>query len=935
MKIKTVFACMIAVNLAMFADESVTSERILEKDTSVVIGQLENGLTYYIKSNQFPKNQAVIQLAVKAGSLHEEEHQRGLAHFLEHMLFRGSENFKDWEVIKYLESIGAQFGADTNAYTTQDMTVYHFNVPSDKEEIVEQGLFILSEYAGKATLSPELVEKEREVVMDEYNIHHRSAQGRMGDDLFGQVLAGSRYAERMPIGLEGVIRGCDPQAIRDFYEKWYRPNRMAVIVVGDLDTEKVQALVERYFGYLQNPSDEPEEPDHTLPLSERKAIVAGDEEATNTEAGIYLISEKEGGEVITASDVKEGYFARFFLTALSERLDRLATKNPAPFSYHGEHTFDITAFHEMDLAFFIGFEGRELEGLKAYLEEIKSIKEHGLTEKEFERCRTSILESFKTNKAQVDRTAHFKFVSDYIAHFMNKRPFFDPLSAIQFDEEVLSTITVEDVGSWIKESIDLSSFGAFYAGPNAKTIDKDALLQVIQEVEGNVAKPLEASQHVEFFTPVGTDEDRTYQFVSNEEFGFKTMTLSNGMRVVIHPSGLEKESVTISAIAKGGVGLFSSEELASVGKIPSYIDACGLANFDKMDFQNLMQEKNLSFFVNIGLNTRCLVTSGRSENIGLMLQVLRSTFCSQRFDSNAWENLYSRDVEFEKGAKNDPYRLFSIELAEILYSGHPFYAYHSSEEATEVGCQKAIHRLFSDPSEFTLVIVGDVQLDAVEKLVSEWMSFPKQSTEESILTYAPRATYPNESKEVLIHKGKDTHCLNYIFQGGDFNFEHKKDFGYTMQAFNHAITFRLLENLRKKMGETYGASAGAYFPLSPDQDEVLFMVSFTAEHKNAAGLAKIAEEEVQRFLSEGISEEEIQVAKEILVQQHNQELQSNRVLSGNHVGSALYDKPFDYFMDFSGNLERQVTKERVDAFAKAVLGQHPTIKIRMMPEKAE
>jgi zinc protease len=923
----------ISVLFVMTAVYGFTTE-VLPQDESTTTGHLENGLQYYVKKNGFPKERISLQLVVKAGSIHEEEYQRGLAHFLEHMVFRGSENFEDWEVIKYLESIGAKLGPDANAYTTQDCTVYQLDIPADKEEIVEKGFQILSDFAGKAKLDNVLIDLEREVVMDEYFRNKRNAQGRIMEKMFDVVFGDSLYAKRHPIGLEEVIRGCNPSAIKEFYQKWYRPDRMALIVVGDADQGKLEGYIKKYFCPLVSKGEMPIEPNKKIEKGNKRVFGLIEEAETMGHQGCMVsIKEKTHKETMTQEDVKEDECEAVFNATLNHRLSNLSKKYPAPFMGAAGMEFDMTLYHRLNWLFYIGFEDRLTDGLKALISEIEMLKKFGPTEEELKRALSTQKEALKSARANLERKEHREFAGECINHFLRGEPSYLIEKYWDVREGYLNSITITDVIDWASKNIDISKHDLVIVAPNSVGIDKKEMLTAFEELlQKEMTQEEKKGEVAQFTVNLGQNKPNQYVIEKNEAASFKTFTLSNGLKVVVQKSDLEKEEVQFKLVAKGGQTLFPDNYHSSIAFATTYLMNSGFANMDGIQFAEFMTALNLRCAISLDVNHRVGAISGRSERIEDMFKWVRALFTEKRFDEKAWKNILDQVKEVEKTMDNNPEQYFFSKGLDALHSYHPFFAYPKSSEASALQCKEILHRAFSDPSEFTLVIVGDFEEESLEKEIATYLNFTVVDAKKTDLKNIPIGTFPKEAMEKIHYAGKDTHCYNVLALGGEFTFPDKKECGLTTAAFSNAFNFRLLERLRKELGETYGTYSAVAFPFSPDNGEYLFYIMFTCDYPVVERLVLAAEQEIDRFLKEGVTEEEIVGAKAVLLQNYKKSVQYNAFLVDAHTSEVIFDVPYERCIDFEGRLETQVTKEKIDLIAKALFENRPLVKMRLLPE---
>ena len=903
--------------LVMVCFSQVVSATDPLPDETFICKKLENGLTYYIKNNHFPKNKASLRLVVNAGSIHEQEHQRGLAHFLEHMLFRGSEHFSDGEIIKFLESIGAKFGPDTNAYTSFTQTVYQLEIPLDREGVLETGVLICSDWAGRATISNELVEKERGVVTDEYNLNMKQCSTRQFKKIFGKFLGKSVYNERWPIGLKEVIQNCDPQSIRDFYKKWYTPDRMAFIVVGDIDEHLVEEAIIRNFSTLAARTEAVEEPDTSLHLSEESIFEVFYDEEQMLNMG-YLLSfldlhqEADEPNVLTRESVKDALYRGIFQQVLHQRLSRQLTTNPAPYVAHYPMNIDISRIGIRGIGF-VPFEDRPYEGVKIILREIVRLLTFGPCDTEFNGEIASLTASIKDAVANVHRMEHAEYVEEFIHHFTKRSVVYDHKERLLYKLSVLEEISRKEMLEWLGEKGFEPFRHILYEVSKQNLVEVNQIENAVEEwMKEEVVDCQKVVDKPFALTTKHSTANNQLLSLHNDKMNARTLILDNQMKIILQPTELEKHQVCMQMVAKKGKNALSTELLAAAEIMAlDYTMNCGLGNLNGEELQRFLSANNIQFTQGVTLNQRTLSLASTSENLETLFDLAMGYFSERRRDHAIFNCIAERHIEAYKNLENNPYVYFAAHVAKEYRNNHPLYVNHNPSEITEEACAQVVDQLFSDPSEFCMILVGDFVMEEVEKMIQEYF-FPKLK-KNHLSIIQPVNIFPESSGDVIVEKGKESHSLTFMVHGGSFSYP-EIDFRMTALAFDEIFSARLLNKIRKEMGETYSVYCTTYFPNESDQSELCMLINFASEPEAVASIKETIHQEMEKILVNGIEHEEVERAKALLNEHERVSFLSNSGFLQAHCTAHLFDLDVANLIDFKSRIHKQVTQECLERY---------------------
>lgn len=900
-------------------------------DTDLVTGRLPNGFTYYIKKNHLPEKKASLRLVVRAGAVHEEENQRGLAHFLEHMVFRGSKHFADREVIGYLESIGAAFGPDTNAYTTYEYTCYKLEVPLNSEEALDKGVLILSDFAFAAQLDQGCLDKEKTVVLDEMEISKKSVAGRCSEAFIKDYLKGSRYAERVPIvGSESIIKACTSEDLRAFYRKWYRPDRMALIAVGDFSVEEVRLAIETYFGSEPLREEGVEDPQLEIPSRGPEVFLFYDQELSINVGSLGEVKKvsckgEEKEEIIQKNIIKS-----LMVDQLNERLGKLAESPDAPFLAASFSAFNISQSCLFRGFEFIPFANKPLEGLKGVYTEILRMKKYGFSQEEFERSIKGVRECVEKALENLDRVEHEYYVNECLYSYLDDVPVLDRKSLLETRLQVINAITYEELQTFIEEYLEASQFSVGFITPVENLLDRQEIkdyLTVLEGVEVEKRKYEYANLDIDDIKEEG---EVTTLFVE-PHLNYEVIELSNGVKGILQKTPLKKGEIEIELFAPGGKNLLKREEYDSGAYVVDLGTRSGLANLSGDQFTDYQSTNNMHFFFEFRDNARIVGVRGMTKYGEDMFASLSAFFTKKTFSSSAWENLVREYEEIDQYNENDPYTYFFKEAFKVFHGEDPFYEEPSYKKARLEQIEECAHKLFGDPSEFLFIIVGDFDFEEVKGWLKKYIS-PIQGVKIDKQIEWPSGNLLLESKEEIIYRGENPHTYNFIGYGvkGEL-FTKVQQALYQRRALSYLLQKRIANHLRFSAGEVYSPDLFIKFPFYPALGEINAYIIFTSTGEKGKELQQGAIQEVEKAAKEGFTKEEIEEVKKIIREGVKEQINHNRFWIDTHLCAFLDGILFDEALDYEKHIETWITQEALQALTKHLFENRPSIQMRLLP----
>ena len=860
MKLRIFSVLFSLITLATTANAQQLSDT-LSVDPNVTIGKLPNGLRYYIRVNHKPEKRAELRLAVNVGSVLEDEKQRGLAHFVEHMAFNGTEHFKKQELVHYLESIGMRFGADLNAYTSFDETVYMLTVPTDSGKALEQGVQILEDWAHSQLFDPTEIDKERGVVIEEWRLG-QGADERMRDKYFPILFAGSRYAERLPIGTKTNLETFKHADLVRFYREWYRPEMMAVIAVGDFDKARVEQMIRSHFSSWTNPTTTTRTmfpvPDHDSTL----VAIATDKEATMSTVSVY--NKLPVHQEVTVADYRLSLAQALFMHMLNERFEELTQQSDPPFIGASAGQGSLIRTKE---AFMLSAGTKDdglLRGLDAVLTEATRVQRHGFTATELERAKTNLLRGYEQAYAERDKGESADYADEYVRAFLGTEPIPGIATEYELAKTLLPQITVEMVNSLIKEWItDRNRVIVVQAPekPSVKVPSKQQVLDVFAAVRAKDLKAYEdrvadASLIPNMPTP-GTIVSETRDTATN----ITQWKLSNGVRVLLKPTDFQADQVLMRAYSPGGSSLVSDKDYMSALFSTTLVSLSGLGGFSAIELNKALAGKAVR--VSPYLTDRREGFSGQAspKDLETLFQLTYLNATSPRRDTTAYQSLRTRLAAVLENQSASPEAAFQDTL-EVTLAQHHFRARPLTLKLLdEVSLDRALEIYrdrFADASDFTFVFVGNFTLDQIKPLVLRYLGgLPSTQRKENWRDMGVRP--PKGVVERVVKKGVEPKSTTDIVFTGPIDMDINNRLAMSLML--DILEIRLREVLREDMGGTYGVDVGGSTSREPTPSYTI-SVSFGADPARVDSLTKVVFQQIDLIQAKGVTADEIAKVKE-------------------------------------------------------------------------
>lgn len=929
----TLLAVAVATGSVATAQPALDLAAPLAFDPAVRTGTLANGLRYYVRANSEPEGRAELRLAVDAGSVLEREDQRGLAHLLEHMAFNGTERFAEPELVRYLESVGTRFGPDLNAYTSFDETVYLLQVPTDSAVVFSTGLDVLREWAGRMTLADSSIERERGVVLEEWRLG-QGANERMNREQLPVIYGGSRYAERLPIGLPDVIRTASPDAIRDFYRDWYRPDLMAVVVVGDVDVDAVEAQIRERFGSLDRRPGAPARQAFTVPEhAETRFAIATDAEASQTI--VQILFKQPPTRTRTVGDVREELVHSLFFAALGARIDEIPRQPGAPFA--AAFAGGGGDLRTLDSAYLVAFAGeaRIADAVRVLTTEAERVRRHGVTQTELDRQKTDLLRSLRSAVAERDNQPSRNLAQAYVDAFLEGEPVVTPERRLELAEALIAGITRAEVDAVADELVTAENRVVVVSAPekDGLAVPTEAdLSAILADVARAEIEPYDDAVSDGPLVATPPAAGRITAETTDAALGTTTWTLSNGARVVLKPTAFKADEILLQATSPGGLSLLSDADLAVAGGAAGFVASSGVGTFD----EGALQKKLSGQIVQVRpvISDRTEGFSGRAApgDIEALFQLAHLYATAPRKDPGAFAASLDQTRTFLANQAASPRSAFQDTLSVTLADYNPrvqtLRAYLAGLGRADLDRSFAFYQdRFADASDFTFVLVGAFEPDAVRPLVEAYLaSLPgtgRRETARDILITPPMGVV---SKTVRAGSEPQAQVAVVFHSRLDVSSRAERT---RVAATVDVLSKMLRENLREDRGGVYGVGVRPVVTRDP-VGQVQVRVEFGADPERVEELVAAVFAEVERLKSGGAAPEHLAAFKEQQRRGQETNLQDNGYWMSVLVEAARRDEPAAEALA-ADRLAAAVTDDDVARTARAILDTGRYVRVTLLP----
>lgn len=905
-------------------------------DKEVRIGKLDNGLTYYIRHNEYPKNQVDFYIAQKVGSILEEDDQRGLAHFLEHMCFNGTKNFPGNSMVKWLESVGVKFGYNLNAYTSIDETVYRISsVPTERIGVQDSCLMILSDWADGLLLEGKEIDEERSVIHEEWR-SQLPPNMRIMEKLLPEIYPDSRYGHRLPIGTMEVVDNFPHQSLRDYYETWYRPDLQGIVVVGDIDVDRIEGKIKEMFSKIEKPVNPAERVYFPVADNEKPIVAFGSDKEQDKYVSQIMFKYDALPDSLkgTMADVTTAYLLDMAQMMLQIRLNEQGQKADAPFAaasaFYGEF---IMAKTKQAFQFAMLPKGNSFdEGLKAVYREALRAKRGGFTATEYARCRTEYLSQLEKAYNNRNQQENKTLAESYVRNFIDKKPIPGIETEYQMMSMIVNQIPVEAVNqvfSQIVSDKNLVVLGMMPAREGESCPKDEDILALLSQVEAENIAPYVDNVKDE---PLVSELPAAGKVVKENvlsDFGAKEWILSNGAKVILKKTDFKADEINMMAVAKGGTSVYGNDKAADLMFMPAVLEQHGLGSFTNSELTKLMAGKQVSLKVSLDDYVRRLSGNTTPKDLKTYMEMIYMTFTGLTVtpdEFTAMQNLYKGLIQNQ--AQN-PNFVFQKKVQEYLYSSpnKQVFGVSDIEKANREDILSIIREQLANAAEFTFVFSGNFDEAELKALVEQYIAtLPSVKGKKQELKHSPAVEIKsgNEEKEFSL-KMEVPQGSAAVIISGKMPYSFKNRLMASMSA--QIISARLLSEVREKEGAVYSIyTQGSQDRLS--EVSVVYQTIFQVKPEKKDRALEIIRSEFENLAKE-TPVEELDKVKEFMVKQITGDEQTNSYWCSMMAGNELL--PSEVCVK-AEQVIQSITPKEISGYVNEVMKQNNYRVLVMMPE---
>jgi zinc protease len=906
-------------------------------DPGVKVGKLANGLTYYIQKNLKPEKKMELRLVVNTGSILENPDQRGLAHFMEHMNFNGSKHFPKNELVDYLQKVGVKFGADLNAYTGFDETVYILPISTDNVDIVEKGFTVLEDWAFNNLFDKTEIEKERGVVLEESRLS-KGAQERMLRQYFPKLFNGSKYAERLPIGKDSILKNFKPATLESFYRQWYRPDLMAVLVVGDIDPAEAEKKIKAHFSGFKNPVNEKPRPSIT-PINSRtkaEAMVLTDDETTNTVLQVFnFITPAK--KVKTWADYRESVKREIINSLINERLRELTQKENPPFvyGYTGIDQF-IRGYDAFVSAAVLGDNSTE-EAINALMAETERARKFGFLATELERIKASMLNSAEVALHEKDKSQSGMLVSEYVNNYLEGLPVPGPENRYKFLKQSLPGITLNEINDMAKKMPATTNAFALVTAPLA-TKDKlpsnaELEKQVIAAAKQQV-KPYEEKAVATNLMEGSGASGKIVSETKNEKLGTTDLALSNGITITLKPTTFKNDDIQMDAWRWGGWQRFPLADKDNAKHAAEMINVMGVKDMSPTDLEKFLSGKTVSVMPYLNDHEEGIQGNSSVKDFETFLQLVNLFFTQPRKDEGLFNSTVNKQKSMMKFMKASPQYFFIDTLSKVIYNNNPWADSPLPDPAEfdnlKIDKVMSIYNdVYGNADGMHFTFVGNIDPATANPLFEKYLgSLPGKAAEHKFKDNGARPV--KGVVQVNIKKGKDPKSQVTVFWSGETEYNREESLAF--RALIEALNIKVIEKLREEMSGMYSGGLNGSIQKRPYVHYTI-SANIPCGPENVNKLTAALFDIIKNAQDNGVDQKDLDKVKENWKKQYQVNMKSNDAWLTNLSTAFIDQNNPENILNYEEKVDALTVKDLQQA-AQKFLNMTNYIKVVLYPENA-
>lgn len=921
-----------------FACNIYAQQGKIDNDNTIRKGILPNGMTYYIRHNAQTKGVADFYIAQKVGSILEEKRQRGLAHFLEHMAFNGTKHFPGNTlqpgIVAWCESVGIKFGANLNAYTSVDQTVYNISAaPVTREGVIDSCLLILNDWSHELLLTDKEIDKERGVIEEEWRTRRSGmAMQRLSEQAMPVIYAGTKYSDCMPIGNIDIVRTFPYNDLRDYYSKWYRPDLQAIIVVGDINEDKIEEKIKKLFAKIPLPQN----PAHRIyyPIGNNEKMIlytATDKEQPTVNFTLYMkrdVTPKQ--ERNTIQNYADDYKTNILRMAINDRLEELSRTKNAPFisaSVRSGNFFLASTKDAFELSGVLK-EGKAIEAIQLLVGEVERARANGITIDELKRGKAEMLSYAENDYNDRSNRRNGEFVEQCVQNFLEETPIIEPEKELEMVRKLDKTVTIDDVNALAKTIITNQNQVVTMFGPDKNTFK----MPTNSSIENAILKA--QKQH---YTPYKTQNTLTERLITKlpkpgsiisertYKYGYTEFTLSNGLKVYVRPTNFEPDEVNLKLFSLGGKNIYPDSEMPNLTYLMAGATIGGVAQYNDLTLEKMLAGKTATVTPFIDNDTRGMAGTSNVKDTKTLLELVYLYFTQPRKDPQAFKNLMEQQQEFLTNAHVNPMLAYNDTLHKVAYATNRM-ASMNKEQLKRVNYNRIMHiykELFANAANFKLILTGNININKLRPLLCQYIAtLPSNNTKETIGTYEPKLV--DGKKTYIFHKKQTTPtAITTIVIKGKMEYNNRNEL--LMDAIGQLLRIVYTEKVREDKGGTYSVQASGNLQHHPN-DEALLRIAFQTDPQKYNDLIPIVYKELEKMATEGPSQQDLDKVKAYELKVYNQVLRMN-----NYWEYVLYTDLYngiDVDTDFRYIVEN-MTCDDIRTTLRNLLNQNNCIEVTM------
>ena len=919
------------VFLVLLFKSQITLSNELPIDPSIQKGTFENGLTYYIKENSKPENKAELRLVIKAGSMMEEDHQRGLAHLLEHVAFNGSKNFPKNSIDEYFNSIGLNLGSHFNAFTGFDTTSYEIEIPTDVDQALDQGLLFLSDIIKNLDLTDESFEKERKIVEEEI-LSDLTAGTKYSDLFLGELLQGSRYPQRLPRGDLEVIRNFKYQDVKDFYNLWYQPENIGLMIVGDFKKEEVFKIIEKYFSKIPNQKIK-KQIDFTVPdYTEDKFLRYQDEKEDQIEFSIYKKNE------FKKLDTKENY--RFnILRGLTydifqKRLDEITYSNDPEFITGVIGNFGFSKNDEFEYFLIRLTEDNIGRGIKKLYTELKRVSKFGFNITELEEAKKRFLILSEDDLLESKSTTSLTYVNEFERNFTKDEMISGMEYELELDRELVPTITLDQINQYFLSIInEQSKFIEIKSPPNVENLPT---LEEIKTIQSSVLDDeIEPYQSVKLQKLQINEDLKGSKIIKRSRIqntGVQKFILENGVTVYLKPTDFEENVIYFKSRSDGGYSTADMNNFPTAKYTDEILSLADIGNLKKVDLRKQYPRKSLNVYPIITHLEEGIDGYSTNQFLEEMFMLIYQNFYNLKFDEKTVENFKLEKINEYINSSQDPQFEFNKNYYEEYYNKHPRTLYPDKEFLEKITHEKAVSFYkdrFEDAEDFVFVFVGDFEVNKIEPLIEKYIGSLKiTNREESFIDHKIRF---KENYKLFLYEEENPLNLNHIrFYNGYFKNTLKNRF--KLYFIEDILDSMLMDQVREEKNLVYSISASSYDATKYPVETYSFIINYATSIKNEEKVNEEIKQVIKKFINNNYENGKFENVKKTLLSEHVVNLKDNifwmDLISQYHS----YGEPISR-INYIDEIINSISRKELSKFAKKIFTEDYLKIVEKLKEK--